>query len=82
MNWLINLLKAIGDLPSTFWGIIILLLSMRIATHYNADIGYYFAGVGSTLCGINHIQNATATLNQNPTSLKVETNAGDSTSKN
>jgi hypothetical protein len=65
-----NLIKAIGNLPNTFWGIIILLLSMRIAVHYNAEIGYYFAGVGSTLCGIAHVQS-------NQIQDKVKTDASD-----
>jgi hypothetical protein len=76
MKNIIELIKAIANLPPTFWGIIVLLLSMRIATHYNADIGYYFAGVGSTLCGINHLQNKTLSLETN----QGKTNASDQTS--
>lgn len=48
-----NFFTALGEIPSTFWGVVILILSMYIACKYNSDIGYYFAGVGSTLCGIN-----------------------------
>lgn len=77
-----KIIQAIGNLPNTFWGIIVLLLSMRIATHYSADIGYYFAGVGSTLCGISHLQNQAVTTYTPTTITKVETNASDSTNKN
>lgn len=81
MKWLIDLIREIGGLPNTFWGIIVLFSAMYIAVHYNADIGYYFAGVGSTLLGINHIQNATATITSNPTTVKVETDANTQASK-
>jgi hypothetical protein len=84
MNWLSNLIKTIGNLPNTFWGILILGASMYIAVKYNSDIGYYFAGVGSTLLGIQHTSNApntTMTVDSNPP-MKVETNASDQTSKN
>lgn len=81
MKWLIDLIDAIGKLPNTFWGITILFASMYMSVKYNADIGYYFAGVGSTLLGINHVQNATATFSTNPTQVKVQTDASDSASK-
>lgn len=78
MKWLVDLVKVIGGLPNTFWGIIVLFASMYIAVKYNSNIGYYFAGVGSTLLGINHLQpNTTATLTSNPQQVKVETNASD-----
>lgn len=63
-----NLIKSIAALPNTFWGILILISSMFIAVHHNQQIGYYFAGIGSTLIGINHP----------PT--KEHPNAGNSTS--
>lgn len=50
-----NIIRAVGNLPITFWGILVLFASMWIAVHYNKETGYYFAGVGSTLCGINHL---------------------------
>lgn len=80
MNWLINLIREIGGLPNTFWGIIVLFSSMYIAVHYNRDVGFYFAGVGSTLLGINHLQNTTVTSSSNPPQVKVETNASDTPS--
>lgn len=83
MNWLINLVKSIGNLPNTFWGICILGASMYIAVKYNSDIGYYFAGVGSTLLGITHTTqqpNMTATVGSNPP-VKVESNASDTSSQ-
>lgn len=76
MKSIIELLKEIGNLPNTFWGIIVLLLSMRIATHYNAEIGYYFAGVGSTLCGISHLQSKNLSLDTS----QGKANASDQTS--
>ena len=48
-----NFVKVIATLPNTFWGIIILLLSMYLAVIHDQQIGYYFAGIGSTLIGIN-----------------------------
>jgi hypothetical protein len=82
MKSLIEFIREIGNMPNTFWGIIVLLLSMRIATHYNAEIGYYFAGVGSTLCGITHLQNKSLSLNtpQGSASAEVNSNASDSPS--
>jgi hypothetical protein len=86
MNSLIDLLKAIANLPSTFWGIVVLFMSMNIAVHYNKDIGIYFAGVGSTLLGITHFQQplpqtTTVTKTTDPESLEVKTNAGNSTNQ-
>lgn len=49
-----NLIRVIGGLSNTFWGILILCFSMYIAVHHDTQIGYYFAGIGSTLIGINH----------------------------
>jgi TM2 domain-containing membrane protein YozV len=49
-----NIIKAIGGLSNTFWGLLILICSMYVAVHYNQQVGYYFAGIGSTLVGINH----------------------------
>jgi hypothetical protein len=86
MNSLINLLKAVANLPTTFWGVIVLFASMWIAVHFNKDVGIYFAGVGSTLLGITHFQSPppsaffTATKTSDPDSLEVKTNAGDPTS--
>lgn len=80
MNWLINLVKTIGNLPNTFWGILILGASMYIAVKYDTNIGYYFAGVGSTLLGIQHSPNQTLTVGSNPP-LKVESNASDTSGK-
>jgi hypothetical protein len=81
MRWLIDFVKTIGEMPNTFWGILILGASMYIAVKYNSDIGYYFAGVGSTLLGINHVQpqNLTATVGNQ--TAKVESNASDTSSK-
>lgn len=79
--WLVKLIDAIGNLPNTFWGILVLFSSMYIAVHYNGDIGYYFAGVGSTLLGINHLQNTRVTSSSNPAEIKVETNASNQTSQ-
>lgn len=73
-----NFIKAVSELPNTFWGVCILFSSMWIAVHYNAEIGYYFAGVGSTLCGIAHTQNS------NNMSIKIpqdKPDASDQTSK-
>jgi hypothetical protein len=61
---------------------------MYIAVKYNSDIGFYFAGVGSTLCGIQNQQyhappntSLTLTSGTDPASkAKVETNASDSSS--
>lgn len=83
---MVSIIKAIGNLPNTFWGILVLFSSMYIAVHYNSDIGYYFAGVGSTLLGIQHINhvatpNSVTTIDTTP-QIKVESNASDSTSKN
>lgn len=77
---LIDLIKVIGNLPNTFWGITILYSSMYMAVKYNSDIGYYFAGVGSTLLGINHIQGGTTTTIGTQPPIRVESNASDSTS--
>jgi len=63
---MVNVIKAIGSLPNTFWGILVLFSSMWIAVHYNANIGYYFAGVGSTLLGINHLTSTSTTVNNPP----------------
>jgi hypothetical protein len=75
-----NFIKAIADLPNTFWGVCILFSSMWIAVHYNAEIGYYFAGVGSTLCGITHLQNRSLSLDTPQGKAQVNTNASDQTS--
>jgi hypothetical protein len=85
INFPTNLIKQIGDLPNTFWGICILGASMYIAVKYNSDIGYYFAGVGSTLLGITHTTasqqpNQTLTVGSNPP-VKVESNASDTSGK-
>lgn len=85
LTGLTNLVRAVGGLPNTFWGILVLFSSMYIAVKYNSDIGYYFAGVGSTLLGIQHYQdvknapNMTMTVDSKP-SVKVESNASDQTS--
>jgi TM2 domain-containing membrane protein YozV len=79
---MISFVKAIGDLPNTFWGIVILFCSMYLAVKYNLEIGYYFAGVGSTLVGINHLQpqpNTRMTIGTDP-SIKVDSNASDTPS--
>lgn len=83
-NGLVTIIEAIGNLPNTFWGILVLFTAMHIAVAYNSDIGYYFAGVGSTLLGIapNHSPNTKFTTSTNPQSLKVETNASDTPSSN
>jgi hypothetical protein len=54
-NNIVETIKAIGGLPNTFWGILILAFSMYISVYHDTQVGYYFAGVGSTLLGINHI---------------------------
>lgn len=77
---IVNIIKAVGGLPNTFWGIIVLFSSMYIAVHYNSNIGYYFAGVGSTLLGINHLTNTTiATSTTTPVSQE-NSNASNTTS--
>jgi len=77
---MVSIIKAIGNLPNTFWGILVLFSAMYIAVKYNSDIGYYFAGVGSTLLGINHLQpNSVTTIASQP-EIKVESNASDSSS--
>lgn len=81
MKGLIALIEAVEKIPNTFWGITILYSSMYMSVKYNAEIGYYFAGVGSTLLGITPVRNTVATLTTNPNSVKVETNASDPTSK-
>lgn len=83
MKSIVLLIKTIAELPNTFWGMLILLLSMRIAIHYNAEIGYYFAGVGSTLCGITHLQNRSLSLDTpaGSATAKVNTDASDSSSQ-
>jgi uncharacterized membrane protein len=58
-------LTEIGNLPHAFWGVLITFSSMFIAVHYNMAIGYYFAGVGSTLLGIKGISNASNSTDQN-----------------
>lgn len=79
---MVSIIKAIGNLPNTFWGILVLFSSMYLAVHYNMAIGYYFAGVGSTLLGITHpTSNAATTIASSP-QIKVESNASDSTSQN
>jgi hypothetical protein len=57
MDSITKFLTEIGNLPHAFWGVLILFSSMIIAVHYNMAIGYYFAGVGSTLLGIKGITN-------------------------
>jgi hypothetical protein len=49
-----NFVRVVAGLPNTFWGILILASSMYIAVHHDQQVGYYFAGIGSTLIGINH----------------------------
>lgn len=82
-NHIVAIVRAIGNLPNTFWGILILGSSMYIAVKFNLNIGYYFAGIGSTLTGINHINNpgtnTTTTIGSQPP-VRVESNASDSTS--
>ncbi len=81
MSGFVSVIKAIGNLPNTFWGITILYSSMYMSVHFNAEIGYYFAGVGSTLLGINHVQSAmhTMTTVDSSPAIKVESNASDPT---
>lgn len=70
-------------MPNTFWGILILFSSMYIAVKFNSSIGYYFAGVGSTLVGIKSVAdtpNNITTVGTNPP-VRVESNAGNSTSQ-
>jgi len=81
---MVSIIKAIGNLPLTFWGILVLFTSMYLAAKYNLQLGYYFAGVGSTLCGISHMQpspNQVTTVSSNP-EVKVESNASDTTGQN
>jgi hypothetical protein len=61
-----NFIKVVAGFPLTFWGICILLASMYIAVHYNQQIGYYFAGIGSTLTGITHIKKEPADASNPP----------------
>lgn len=50
-----NLIRIIGNLPPTYWGVLILFASMYMAVHgAKIEEVYYFAGVGSTLTGISH----------------------------
>lgn len=77
---IVNIIKAIGNLPNTFWGILVLFASMWIAVHYNSNVGYYFAGVGSTLLGINHLNQEINTQKKIQTPQAEEiTNASNST---
>jgi hypothetical protein len=48
-----SLVKSLNELSNTFWGMVILIGAMIIAKN-NHDVGYYFAGIGSTLVGINY----------------------------
>lgn len=52
-----KLVQTIGNISNTTWGVLILIMSMWIAVHYSKEVGYYFAGVGSTLAGINTVKN-------------------------
>lgn len=63
-----NLIRVIGGLSNTFWGILILSSSMYIAVHHDKQVGYYFAGIGSTLIGINHPPRKENPDASNPTS--------------
>jgi hypothetical protein len=73
---IIKLINALGTLPNTFWGILVLFASMKIAVKYNSDIGFYFAGVGSTLLGIKHDTSDSSTLTlPNLPPEKVQNNA-------
>ena len=64
---LARLIQVIGNISNTTWGILILLFSMWIAVHYNRDIGFYFAGVGSTLAGINSMKQLSHDTSNNKT---------------
>lgn len=55
---------AVGNLPNTFWGFLILFSSMYIAVKHNMAVGYYFAGVGSTLLGIKDSKDASNSTNK------------------
>jgi hypothetical protein len=53
LDGLAKIFQIIGNISNTTWGILILICSMYIAVKYNSNIGYYFAGIGSTLAGIS-----------------------------
>ena len=68
LTGLSNFVKIVAGLPNTFWGIIILIASMHMAVHDNQQVGYYFAGIGSTLIGITHTPKKEPSDAGNPTS--------------
>lgn len=59
---LASFIEIIANLPMTFWGILVLFISIHVAIHNSKEIGYYFAGVGSTLLGINQLQGRATTI--------------------
>lgn len=52
---LTSLRDFLNGITNTTWGLIIIFWSMHIMVMGNHDpVGYYFAGIGSTLLGISH----------------------------
>ena len=90
MSWhpIADTFTALGNVPNTFWGVCILGASMYMSVHGHENQAYYFAGIGSTLLGVqtaNAIKAHSTSVTTDPTtntSVKVETNASDQTSKN
>lgn len=67
-----KIFEIIASITNTTWGILILLASMWIAVHYSKEVGYYFAGVGSTLAGISSVKSATLAKGAATTLTKEE----------
>jgi hypothetical protein len=66
-----SFVEGINKINPTIWGIVILLLSMLLGWKGKTELCYYFAGVGSTLAGINHIKEASARLTTKDATIEI-----------
>ena len=49
---LLSIRDFLNGINSTTWGVLILFMAMEMYLRSKSDAAYYFAGIGSTLCGI------------------------------
>jgi hypothetical protein len=68
--WL-KFVDGLNSINATIWGILILLLSMLLGWQGKTELCYYFAGVGSTLAGINHLKDMSAKIETKDTKVEI-----------
>lgn len=65
-TFLIALRDFLNGISNTIWGVILLFCAVEMKLHHVDDAAvYYFAGIGSTLLGVNHGPNTSGNNSNN-----------------